>query len=446
MGRRDLKRQGLGDNFALMALCNLLGRPAVVWRTAHPRQPPTVVMPVVGDIGVDAELLFLAMDERARGCEHFDPLLPRSVAAGRPSLHSPVSDPLPPSALEAPVHEHREQQREETLQETFEGLSFRVDGAGRVFVAPPPSATQVRDHQKKELQQETFEKPQHKGLSFRVDGAGRVFVADADLHLCPEQPRRRLRGKQVDTLPPPIDKTPSEHGKTEEVQTRRQRPGRSHARKHCSGRAGVTGAVVPCKFALQAPGEAARLSDTTKCIFCDSVRMAAALAKKSGRANVTKALRLFRGVYDQNPCIYNAALLRIPEEKLQSEFHEKVTKDVAKKTVSIQEGWDALLQNHRKRAFRDLGSKASEQVAKRIKSDRKRVEHKFFEVNHLTPPTEVDDIAANDCGLPAAGLSDRAVAVESWCKLGSWGMCEKCHSLQARWGVVRSQNFIEPQA
>ena len=109
--KRSQETRAWGDNFALMALCNLLGRPAVVWRTAHPRQPPTVVMPVVGDIGVDAELLFLAMDERARGCEHFDPLLPRSVAAGRPSLHSPVSDPLPPSALEAPVHEHREQQR-----------------------------------------------------------------------------------------------------------------------------------------------------------------------------------------------------------------------------------------------------------------------------------------------------------------------------------------------
>ena len=78
--------------FALMALCHILHRPAVVWRCALPDQPPTVIMPMVAE-DVNVKPLYLMMDERYRGCEHFDPLLLTGAAAGTPG---PAAAAAPP--------------------------------------------------------------------------------------------------------------------------------------------------------------------------------------------------------------------------------------------------------------------------------------------------------------------------------------------------------------
>ena len=91
------KDRGWGDNFALMAICNVLHRPAVVWRRALPRQPPTVLMPTVAE-DTHVQALYLMMDERYRGCEHFSPLVWRSTTAGRlpPAAVVAAAPPLPP--------------------------------------------------------------------------------------------------------------------------------------------------------------------------------------------------------------------------------------------------------------------------------------------------------------------------------------------------------------
>ena len=412
--------RGWGDNFALLALCNVLGRPAVIWRSASPKQPPTLLMPRALAEG-DPEPLYLNMDEEFRGCEHYDPLVPPSKAPAKPELPE-LSPKLEFAVKDGKVFV-------ESLEQMTASLAEDRQSGDYVPVAAAAVVEPRRDNEGKEKE------------IFWADERGRVFFGVPAMHADPPLARRRLRGKQPDEQPP--------LGSSLSPARTVQKKGADKIRKDhrcCIGFTNASGVWFPCKFSAHQPGAAARQRPEKRCVFCSETNMLRSLATAKGRAALTKALRVFRSVYDANPCVYNAALLRIPDEKLQDEFHKKVTKDVAKKSVSVQQSWDRLLQDHRKRAFRDLGSKASEQVAKRVKTDRKKVQQKFFEVNHLTAPQEVDDIAPNDCGLPAAALSGRAAAVESWCKLGSWGICDKCHSLQARWGMVRSQNFREAQA
>ena len=93
--------------------------------------------------------------------------------------------------------------------------------------------------------------------------------------------------------------------------------------------------------------------------------------------------------------------------------------------------WTTVLQ-HRKRAFKALGSTEVTAYKKRRTADRKRVAKKFFVDKPAACARGQGDIATNDAGLPAASSSDRAAFVEHWCKFGSWGICRTCHSLQPR--------------
>ena len=45
---------------------------------------------------------------------------------------------------------------------------------------------------------------------------------------------------------------------------------------------------------------------------------------------------------------------------------------------------------------------------------------------------DIKDVATNDTGLPAAGVSATARMLEQWCKLGSWAICKECNSIQKR--------------
>ena len=60
-----------------------------------------------------------------------------------------------------------------------------------------------------------------------------------------------------------------------------------------------------------------------------------------------------------------------------------------------------------------------------------KTQQKFFAQNDLAYP-KPDDIAENDAGLPAPILTERAKMVESWCKQGTWAMCEECGSMIPR--------------
>ena len=178
-----------------------------------------------------------------------------------------------------------------------------------------------------------------------------------------------------------------------------------------------------------------------RCVFCDPAQMAAACATVTGRGNATRALKIFRASYQEQCCIYNAAILRVPEEWRES-LHEAALKkkrgppkqkrnsDVESQVAKVSEDWKTALQC-RKRAFKSLSSKEVTAYKKRRTADRSRVEKKFFLDNDLPKPVPMD-VAENDAGLPAAATSDRSRYVELFCKFGSWAICKECRSLQPR--------------
>ena len=166
---------------------------------------------------------------------------------------------------------------------------------------------------------------------------------------------------------------------------------------------------------------------------CETVR---------GRQRITRSLKSFRAVYQERPHIYNVAMMRVPDE-WRDAFHAAAMEGrrkparqprgapVSVQTTTVNEEWQQLLTN-RKRAFKQLGSKEVTAYKKRRTADRSRVVKKFFLDNDLPAPEEPTDVAPNDCGTPSPLTSDRAKFVELWCKLGSWGVCKDCRSLQPR--------------
>ncbi len=209
------------------------------------------------------------------------------------------------------------------------------------------------------------------------------------------------------------------------------------ATRHCPG--WTPG--LPCIYSEKRVGQPAAAHDGGQCLFCSKARMADACSTAKGRANVAKALKSFRAHYAEHTHVYNSAILKVPEE-LRDRLHEEALKPkraparrpraaaAAQQSEAMAETRRAAL-SRRKRAFKELSSKEVTAYKKRRTADRARVEKKFFLDNQLPRP-EAKDLAENDAGLPPASLGDRAAFVETWCKLGAWGICEKCGSLQPR--------------
>lgn len=196
-----------------------------------------------------------------------------------------------------------------------------------------------------------------------------------------------------------------------------------------------------CLYSRTKIGEPA-YSKKGKCLFCNPEKMTEDCGTIQGRKRITQSLKAFRAHYETHSHVYNSALLRVPDEWRET-FHAqalKTKRGKSKKPRSaaspeqakkVAEDWRAALCS-RKRAFADLSSEEVTAYKKRRKADRNRVEKKFFLDNDIPKPEVADDVAKNDCGLPAACSTERAAFVEQWCKLGSWGICKQCRSVQPR--------------
>ena len=173
-------------------------------------------------------------------------------------------------------------------------------------------------------------------------------------------------------------------------------------------------ARLPCFFSPTKIGKAAWTNSGDKCLFCDDAKMSKACNTIKGRGSVTRSLKAFRAHYEEHNYVYNAAMMRVPDE-WREKFHEEALKSkrgqprqprqhrsapAAAQGEKVGELWTAVLQ-HRKRAFKNLGSTEVTAYKKRRTADRKRVAKKFF-VNNQLPVPEATDIATNDAGLLAA--------------------------------------------
>ena len=199
-----------------------------------------------------------------------------------------------------------------------------------------------------------------------------------------------------------------------------------------------------CIFAEKKSGQRSHAGPSGKCLFCDPRALPAACRMEKGQNRAVQLLRAFRKVYEDKPHIYNSAMMRVPEE-LREDLHARALagarpparvprgKSAADSAAAAAAAWGAQLAS-RKRALRPLGKKKWTAYKKRRTADRSRVVKKFYVDQGLPPPAleEARDVAENDCGLPALEGGERANFVEAWCKLGSWGVCGKCHSLQPR--------------
>ena len=184
------------------------------------------------------------------------------------------------------------------------------------------------------------------------------------------------------------------------------------------------------------------------------------------RNELLKMLMFFRDNYSTMLQIYNAAIMLVPAD-VQDEFHAAVvgrasiatlnqmwmtgrlicriggaqstqastTKNVPRIMSRPFEMLDILShvpcapRQERTSTSRITAEKQSAH-AKRVRSDRRRVQKKFFKDNDISVP-DAEDTAPNDAGLLAPVTSARANFVEKWCKF-----CASLRSALQRCGAL----------
>ena len=81
-------------------------------------------------------------------------------------------------------------------------------------------------------------------------------------------------------------------------------------------------ANLPCFFSAAHPGRPAwsNRSKNNRRAFCNDAWMAETCLTVGGRRNITRSLKAFRAAYEEHPHIYNAAMMRVPDEWRET-FH-----------------------------------------------------------------------------------------------------------------------------
>ena len=196
----------------------------------------------------------------------------------------------------------------------------------------------------------------------------------------------------------------------------------------------------PCRFAADGSGGAAhgnQWRDTGRCSFCDKAKMEAAVGTAHGRRNIVRILKHW---YQHARPIFEAAFGQSTIAELGKDKQDQLRCQAAQPTA-------AGVLERRRSVMADPTADQRQAHNAAVQGDRDYVRRKFFPqrkrtVRHAAldwthPMTEewqeqIQDIAANDTGLPAATCSPAAVALEKWCKHASWDLCRTCASVQPR--------------
>ncbi|CAE7266829.1 PIF1 [Symbiodinium sp. CCMP2592] len=209
----------------------------------------------------------------------------------------------------------------------------------------------------------------------------------------------------------------------------------SVARKKPAGRkawpkercAGLPGS--PCTFHSRGTGESARIHPErgeTHCRLCDPDE-----CRATTDAILLNLLTTFKSKGD---ILYRAALDRLRQHLGES------------KVSSLVDPWGERLLK-RRAASATLKPGPREAYNAEVTRDRRVARRKIFfpeklhsraaeadeaaEIEHVRSIGSIEDMAANDTGLPTPKESVPRF-VEAWCKQGSWAICEKCHSMCPR--------------
>ena len=193
----------------------------------------------------------------------------------------------------------------------------------------------------------------------------------------------------------------------------------------------------PCLFASDGSGRAARGWHNGRCALCGQAALENALRTATGRSNLLRSLKQWRRAA---PDIFAAAFAQSALTELDAAAREKLRTDASVPTYQEVLEW-------RVSVVADLTAQELQEYRVGVGQDQAYVQRKFFPkkartVRHAgfrwqNPMPEqlerqVQDIAANDTGLPKASTTVEGSAMESWCKHGSWDLCRQCGSAQLR--------------
>ena len=194
-----------------------------------------------------------------------------------------------------------------------------------------------------------------------------------------------------------------------------------------------------CQFSRATPGSPSRASrGQTRCALCCPALLAAALASARKRGALK---RLLASLAASSLSVYERALALIAAAGGDV--------DVLGAAAAAQQlpldpaaAWRAAL-GARKRSAAEPSAEALAEFRGRVADDRRRVARKFFKDTLAQQPDGstqlqadlaalVADVTLNDTGLPSPPAGSTAALVEQWCRLGSWTICDQCHSLRKR--------------
>ena len=289
--------------------------------------------------------------------------------------------------------------------------------------------------------------------------------------LPPAPKRRRLRGKRPPRAQPELDDgadadeeqeaPPPLEPEPDEPASKRRRVTRD---KLCRGHDGIA-----CTFSTVEAGAPARVQPgrkQTHCCFCSVEQLDRQLADKNGGV-----LKHLSALLDMNYQIFDRAIARIKDikdeataEDFGGRVYDRVTKAVLKPDrgnqlqqdiaefgacpkirawKKAQKTWQGQLE-HRRRAHGSLRKKEQTAYEETVRRDRATVRRKILmpecKRKHITAesaaqevaamPLAPDDVGLNDTGLPPPEGGEDRQYVEWWCKIGSWKICETCHSVR----------------
>ena len=201
---------------------------------------------------------------------------------------------------------------------------------------------------------------------------------------------------------------------------------------------------LPCLFCPQEPGKPARVEahqGHRHCIFCNKEKMQESRGR--GRRGVlTAALKKFLLANEQ---VFEAAIQRV-EAFLGEETAQWYARQAGWKEPP-EKSWQELLQG-RQQSTQPMKPKEVEEYQNLVRRDQRVAQRKLFFPEKLlsraseeVEQSEKDEVVAacgplghvapNDTDLPRPSTAAGKM-MEDYCKFGSWGICEGCHSMCPR--------------
>jgi hypothetical protein len=191
-----------------------------------------------------------------------------------------------------------------------------------------------------------------------------------------------------------------------------------------------------CDFALEPAGGPASVKRRAgdRCLFCTPEGLAAKCGTLSGRRDLASKLAVMKPASKQYllehrlPAAHRAFFEGQPAQASGRQPYVRRRPAAAVPQEEREQRWAAALEK-RQSAGRGRTAAQKKTYREQVLADRARARRRM---QQPAQRAERNAEVSNDTGLPRAARSDRAVRFENWCRYGSWGLCQKCNTVQPR--------------